>query len=105
MNINEEIGQRIKDRRIAIGMTQYELAQKLGYSGKSMISLIEAGKRPLYVWQIAPLCIALDCTIEDLIDKGLSEKEELNDFIETLTPEQASKALTILRAAFGGDEK
>lgn len=103
MEMNEIIGQNIKQRRIAVGMSQTELAKKLGYSGKSMISLIEAGKRPLYAWQIAPLCAVLQCTVEDLIEKVDDERKELADFIDTLTPEQTTRAMNILRAAFGGE--
>ncbi len=36
-----KIGTRIKNRRLELDMTQYELAQRLGYSDKSSISRIE----------------------------------------------------------------
>lgn len=103
MDTNEIIGRNIKNRRIVAGISQTELANKLGYSGKSMISLIEAGKRPLYAWQIAPLCAVLGCTVEDLIEDTNNERKELIDFIESLTPEQITRAMNILRAAFGGE--
>lgn len=38
MKTSELIGKRIKDKRTELGMSQDELAAKLGYSGKSMIS-------------------------------------------------------------------
>lgn len=37
------IGQKIREAREYIGMTQEELATKMGYKGKSSISKIEAG--------------------------------------------------------------
>lgn len=42
--MNKEIGERIKKLRTNHGMTQTELAMKVGYSGKDMISKVEAGK-------------------------------------------------------------
>lgn len=39
-----ELYKRIKDERLRHGMTQTELAEKIGYSDKSMISYIENGK-------------------------------------------------------------
>lgn len=37
------IGQRIKQRRIELGMTQEELAHKMGYASKTTINKIENG--------------------------------------------------------------
>ena len=40
-------GERIKQRRLELGMTQAELAEKTGYSDKSSIAVIESGKNNL----------------------------------------------------------
>ena len=40
MNI---VGKNIKKRRIALGLTQEDLAKKLGYKSKSTINKIEKG--------------------------------------------------------------
>ena len=40
------IGDRIRLRRVELGMTQQELAEKIGYKGKTAISKIEAGETP-----------------------------------------------------------
>lgn len=37
------IGLRIKNRRISLGMTQSELAEKIGYTNKTTITKIEKG--------------------------------------------------------------
>ena len=68
MSFDEIIGKRIRDKRTELGLSQEELAKRLGYSGKSMISLIEMGKRSLNASQIVPLAKALDCDIDELID-------------------------------------
>ena len=39
-----ELYKNIKERRLKLGMTQTELAEKLGYSDKSAIAKIESGK-------------------------------------------------------------
>ena len=44
-----EIGLRIKKAREAEGLTQTELAQKLGYKSPTAISLIEAGERRIQI--------------------------------------------------------
>jgi transcriptional regulator with XRE-family HTH domain len=44
-----QIGGRIKAAREAEGMTQSELAEKLGYKSPTAISLIEAGERRVQV--------------------------------------------------------
>ena len=53
------IGQRIKNRRIEIGMTQEELAQRVGYAHKSSINKIELGERRLMQSKIKPIADAL----------------------------------------------
>lgn len=40
----KEIGAKIRAKRKSLGLSQGELAEDVGYSGKDMISKIEAGK-------------------------------------------------------------
>ena len=42
-----EIYERIKQRRLALGMTQDELAAKLGYKSRSTIARIELGENDI----------------------------------------------------------
>lgn len=39
-----KIGKKIKQRRIELGMTQQELADKMGYTNRSSICAIETGR-------------------------------------------------------------
>lgn len=57
-----EIGYRIKTRRQQLGLTQDELAQKLGYGSRSSINKIELGKANLTQTKIKALADALDTT-------------------------------------------
>lgn len=73
----------IKKRRTELNMTQEELAQKMGYSGKSMIAKIEAGKVDLPQSKIMAFAAALNTTPSYLMgwDENVSnEKLELGKY-------------------------
>lgn len=38
------IGERIKARRLELGLTQEELAKKMGYTSRSTVNKVELGK-------------------------------------------------------------
>lgn len=63
MNINERVGRRIKVRRVELGMTQAELAQKLSV-GQSNLSYIERGERDVGVSLLEEIGRALNCKPE-----------------------------------------
>lgn len=56
------IGQRIKCRRETIGMSQQELADRVGYKSRSSINKIEMGKNDIVQSTIRKIADALDCT-------------------------------------------
>ena len=56
------IGQRIKQRREELNMSQDELAKRLGYKSRSSINKIEMDSRNLTQAQIKPLADALETT-------------------------------------------
>lgn len=80
----------IKNERIKHGWTQTDLAQKIGYSDKSMIAKIEAGKIDLSQTKIRDFANVFNCTESYLM--GWEEQEE--EF--TLT-EKEIEALKIFR--------
>lgn len=63
----EEIYKRIKFLRQAKGITQSELAAKVGYADKGMISRVENGKVDISQSQISSFAKALDTTPADLM--------------------------------------
>lgn len=65
-------GERIRQRRLELGMTQKELADKLGYSTKTTVAAIEAGRNELRQAKIQAIAEVLDCDPLWLI--GLSNK-------------------------------
>lgn len=63
-----DIGKNVKLRRIAKGMSQEELGKKAAVSA-TMISYIETGLKPLPLKTGYLIAKALDCKIDDLIEK------------------------------------
>ncbi len=57
----------IKARRLALHMTQSELAEKMGYSGKSMIAKIEAGQIDIPQSKILRFAQVLEVSPGDLM--------------------------------------
>ena len=62
------IGEKIKERRTALNLTQEELAQKLGYKSKSAINKIELGINDIAQSKIKAFAKALNCTVAYLME-------------------------------------
>lgn len=56
------IGERIKDKRIELGLTQEDLANRMGYKSKSTINKIEMGVNVMPVPKVAAFAAALGTT-------------------------------------------
>ena len=70
------IGQYIAGKRTAQGMTQEQLAQKIGVSQKSLMRW-ETGKRLPDADAVEALCTALGITLPELLNgKDSPQKEE-----------------------------
>lgn len=57
-----EMCERIRQRRLELGLSQEELAQRLGYKDRSTIARIESGQNDLNQTKIAAFARALDTT-------------------------------------------
>ena len=67
----------IKNRRLELGLSQTELAKKIGYKDKTMISHIENGHVDLPHSKILAFAKALDISPSELFgDDGLVEEGE-----------------------------
>ncbi len=56
------IGERIKEKRIELGLTQEDLAKRMGYKSKSTINKIEMGVNVMPVPKVAAFASALETT-------------------------------------------
>ena len=66
-NDNKTVGDRIRDRRIELGLLQEELAERAGYCGKSAVSKLEHAGNDISMKQVRRLAAALDCSMEHLM--------------------------------------
>lgn len=90
-----ELADRVRLRRIELGLSQEELAEKMGYSSRSSINKIEMG-RPVSQKIILRLAKALDTTPAYL----MGWDQEMNDsFGEKLKELRAKKNVTIMEMA------
>lgn len=55
------IGRYVKARRLELGLTQEELAHKMGYKTKSSINKIEIGAQDVPLAKVEELARCLDC--------------------------------------------
>lgn len=62
------VGERIKQRRIELGLSQEELAQKMGYSGKSTICKAETwGTKDVKISKVEKFAEYLDTSVHWLL--------------------------------------
>lgn len=62
------LGYQIKAIRVQQGLTQYELAKKLGLSSKSTVSMWESGERTPSAALLPQIAEALKCSVSDLFE-------------------------------------
>ena len=93
------IYERIRMLRTAQGMSQYDLAKKVGYVGRSAISKVENGERDISQSMIAKYAEALNVTPAYLLygeeetsadDTKGGRVEEFVELFQQLTDEQQS---------------
>lgn len=70
-----DIGKRIKSRRLELGMTQQELAEKLGYKSRSTVNKVEEGVNDLTQTSVVNYARALNTTPAYLM--GWEEEESI----------------------------
>lgn len=84
-----EIGKRIKERREKLGLTQFELAQRMGYTSKAAVCKVERGDDNITMERIIRFSRALNCTESYLIGVNASKAE--NDTFEKHIKQQPTK--------------
>jgi transcriptional regulator with XRE-family HTH domain len=74
------IGEKILKRRTELGLTQEELADRMGYKSKSSINKIELGLNDIPQSKVVKFSEVLDCSIAYLMDW---EQIQKNNDIQT----------------------
>lgn len=85
--------ENIRARRIALNMTQQELAEKMGYKSTSTIAKIEAGKNDIPQAKISAFANALNTTPIDLMGFNFTIID--GEIIETLNEPDDTVTVTI----------
>lgn len=62
-----KFGERVRERRIQLGMSQDELAKKLGYASRSTINKIENGTNDVVQTKVMDFARALDTKVSYLM--------------------------------------
>lgn len=57
------IGERVKERRLELGMTQEELADKVGFKTRASVSRLECGDRNIPLSKLRKLAEVLETTV------------------------------------------
>jgi len=76
-NKDREIGQRIRRARELEGLTQPELAKKIGYESATAISLIESGERSVQISMLGKIAEILHQDVQFLLTGSTPKRAEI----------------------------
>lgn len=85
--ISETIGDRIRNRRELLGLSQEDLARMIGYTSRSSINKIETGAQQLRQSKIKAVADALDTTANYILGidtKADSQKDYLDNYMDQI---------------------
>jgi transcriptional regulator with XRE-family HTH domain len=85
--ISETIGDRIRNRREFLGLSQEDLARMIGYTSRSSINKIETGAQQLRQSKIKAVADALDTTVNYILGidtKADSQKDYLDNYMDQI---------------------
>lgn len=90
-----DIGKRIREKRESLGMTQEELAQKLGYRNKSSIAKIETGTNDIVQSKVIEFADVLNTTVAYLMgwEDGISKNTQENTYYSDDDVKEAAQFL------------
>ena len=80
MDIKKLFGKKVKEKRIALGLTQEILAEKIEISHKSL-SQIELGNNFVSAENLEAICLALNTLPKNLFDFSQQNSEENIEYI------------------------
>ena len=86
-NMQEIIAYSVRDRRKALGMSQRELAEAVGFGSHQIVSELERGQRDVKAWELARIADALHTSLPALLKLGRAKKTERHVFWRTDAPE------------------
>lgn len=106
----DKIGNRIKLKRLSLGMTQLELAKKMGYTSKAAISKVENNNYNLSMDRVKKFAEALDCTPSELLGWTKTQetpsykmsplKQSIINLVMTMNDDELEKLSQLLTLMF-----
>lgn len=97
--MRKEIGERIRARRLELGMSQLDLALKIGYKTKAAVSKIEKGQRGMDLDRAQPLADALQTTTDYLMGaEKMDLIHELEEVLITRSEDYLRNLLVVVRS-------
>lgn len=69
------VGQNIKNKRLELGLTQEQLAQRVGVTSKAAISRVENGHEDLTTVRVKKYAEALNCTPAELMGWNVNNSD------------------------------
>lgn len=81
MNIKD----RIRERRLELGMTQDELADKVGFKTKGSVCKLETGDRSIPIGRLRKLAEALETSVDYLIGNESPKTGEVHEYYHLKT--------------------
>jgi len=105
IDLKQSIGANIRANRLALGLTQEQLAEKIGRAWET-VSNIERGKNPPSVETLRDISLALSISIDELIEgtgRDVSVTRFKNEaaamtILRSLRDDEMSTALRLLEA-------
>lgn len=100
MNTTNTFGDRVKELRKQKGMSQEKLAELLFLESKATISSYETNRRMPAADVLAGMAVALETTVDYLLNGGTETNETLNQamvLLQQLSPELQMIALEQIR--------
>ena len=97
----QEIAIRIKETRIKRGLTQEQLAEKLGYNNRSSINKIEKNTYEIGLETLIRIAKALNVSPAYLAFGDDPIKDDVSLLFDKLNPDQQESVLLILRSMTG----
>ena len=100
--IVQRLGQRVRRRRLELGLTGQELAQRAGLS-RRFIAQVEAGQGNIAIGRLDSLAKALETKTEELIaePRAAGVRQGIDRLLEGRGQDQLRRALGLLELAFG----
>lgn len=65
---NRKLGKRLQKIRRASGVTQEQLAEKLGFAARQYLSFVESGRNGISVYRLILIARALEIPVCDLLE-------------------------------------